>query len=352
MFNLIDAQRKIAPEAVLLIDRRYTVLKEIYFSKTVGRRLLANKLDLSERIVRNEIDFLKAENLVAINPLGITITDLGIEILEALDEYVGQIRGLSSMELLLEEAMDIKKVLIAPASCSGSNYALKELGKLAAKYFMDNIEENSIVGLTGGYTLRAFADQVPKKSMPNLNVVPARGGVGEILEIQSNTIVSKLAKKLDAPYKILQVPDDIDEDIMARISMDAGIKAVYEYIKKIDTLVFGIGNAEDLSKRRNISTDLWMMLREKGAVAESFGYYFDIDGNTVYETGTVGIKLDEYKKMKNIIAVAGGSNKAEAILSISKINKNLVLVMDEDAAYKIMYILKININSNSDGGTK
>jgi central glycolytic genes regulator len=40
--------------------------------------------------------------------------------------------------------------------------------------------------------------------------------------------------------------------------------------------------------------------------------------------------------LKHIIAVAGGAEKAEAIISISKLNEALVLVTDEQAAEQIL----------------
>lgn len=343
MYDLIDAQRKIAPEALSLIERRYLVLKEIRSSKIAGRRMLANKLDLTERTIRNDIEFLKDEHLIDVNPMGMTITDIGIEILDTLTSYIIQITGLSSMQKLLASQLGIKQVFIAPTSCKKSSHALEDLGRVASKYFLDQVQEDGIIGLTGGYTLKFFAEQMSEKNYPDLYIVPARGGVGEILEIQSNTIVAELANKLKAHYKLLQIPDNIDKDIMESIFTDPGIKSTYEYIKKMDMLVFGIGNVESLAERRHMDAKEISQLKEKGAVAESFGHYFDINGKIVHETSTVGISLAEYAKMENILAIAGGENKAEAILSISKINKNLVLVIDEDAAKKIVEILNMNI---------
>lgn len=341
MYDLIDAQRKIAPEALEIIERRYLVLKEIYFNRFAGRRMLASKLNLTERTIRNDVEFLKTENLVDIHPMGMEITPLGIETLDTLDGYITQIKGLSAMQKILEENLGIQEVIVAHTSCKASEHALSDLGRVAGKLFLEKVQENNVVGLTGGYTLKAFAEQMPEKNFSQMYIIPARGGVGEILEIQSNTIVAELAKKLHANYKLLQIPDNLDRDIMESIFADPGIKSTYDYIKKMDLLVFGIGNVESLAQRRNLKPEELSKLASRSAVAESFGYYFDIEGNIVHETSTVGISLEEYKKMDKIIAIAGGESKAEAILSISKINKNLALVMDEDAAKKIMDLLNI-----------
>lgn len=339
MNSLLEVQRKIVPEALILLEKRYSILKEISLSGTIGRRMLATKMNISERIVRSEVDFLKTEGLLSIDATGMIITQLGAEILENLGEFISQIRGLSVMQDTLSRKMGINKVIIVPSSVEYNQDALKELGKEAAKYFLSTVKPKSVVGITGGYTMYEFSEQMQKREFPDMTIVPARGGLGEVLEIQSNNIVANLAGKLMANYKLLHIPDNIDKDIMGYMCNDPQIKNVVDDIKRIDYLVFGIGNAEDMAKRRRTPKEQWEYIKSRGAVSESFGHYFDINGEIVNETGTVGIKLEQYKELKNIIGIAGGKNKAEAILSISKINKNLVLITDESAAYRMLDLL-------------
>ncbi len=336
MRSLIDIQRKIVPEALMLLEKRYAILKEICLSKSIGRRLLAQRMDLSERIIRSEVDFLKEEGLVEINPSGMEITAAGLEILDLLGDHISEIRGLSEIENRLRVALGIKDIVIVPTSTDSDPNALKELGRAASRYFLKLVKPDSIVGITGGYTMYEFSEQMPRKDYSDMMIVPARGGLGEVLEIQSNTIVAHLASRLNANYKLLQIPDSINKDIMERIYNDPQIKSVYHFIERIDCLVFGIGNAHDMSLRRNIKQEQWDVIKRAGAVAESFGHYFNIDGEIVFETGTVGIRPDQYKRMNRIIGVAGGEGKADAILAISKINKNLVLITDESAAFSIL----------------
>ena len=339
MNNLLEIQRKIVPEALLLLEKRYSILKEIYLSGTIGRRMLASKMNISERIVRSEVEFLKAEGLLSIDATGMIITPFGLELLDNLGEYISQIRGLSVMQDNLAKKMGIKKVVIVPTSIEYNQDALKELGKEASKYFLSTVKPDDIVGITGGYTMYQFSEQMPKKEFSKMTIVPARGGLGEVLEIQSNSIVANLAGRLSANYKLLHIPDNLNKDIMSYIYDDPQIKGVIDDITRINYLVFGIGNAEDMAKRRQTPKSQWDFIQSRGAVSESFGHYFDINGNIVHETGTVGIKLEHYKNLQNVIGIAGGKNKAKAILSIAKISKNLVLITDESAAYGILDLL-------------
>lgn len=339
MNNLLEIQRKIVPEALLLLEKRYSILKEIYLSGTIGRRMLASKMNISERIVRSEVEFLKAEGLLSIDATGMIITPFGLELLDNLGEYISQIRGLSVMQDNLAKKMGIQRVVIVPTSLEYNQDALKELGKEASKYFLSTVKPDDIVGITGGYTMYQFSEQMPKKEFSKMTIVPARGGLGEVLEIQSNSIVANLAGRLSANYKLLHIPDNLNKDIMSYIYDDPQIKGVIDDIARINYLVFGIGNAEDMAKRRQTLKSQWDLIQSRGAVSESFGHYFDINGNIVHETGTVGIKLEQYKNLQNVIGIAGGKNKAKAILSIAKINKNLVLITDESAAYGILDLL-------------
>ena len=49
--------RRVAPEIIDVIERRYTVLQTIYHLQPIGRRALASRLEWPERMVRKEVEF-------------------------------------------------------------------------------------------------------------------------------------------------------------------------------------------------------------------------------------------------------------------------------------------------------
>ena len=107
----------------------------------------------------------------------------------------------------------------------------------------------------------------------------------------------------------------------------------------MDTLVFGMGRADVMATRRNLSKEKIEDIIEKGAVAEAFGHYFDINGEEIWEYKTIGLSLDKYKKLKNVIGVAGGEDKAEVIISIATLRNDITIITDEEAARKILEIV-------------
>ncbi|MPN56570.1 Central glycolytic genes regulator [bioreactor metagenome] len=109
-----------------------------------------------------------------------------------------------------------------------------------------------------------------------------------------------------------------------------------EDIKRINLLVFGLGNAKEMAVRRNAEINVLKKIGDEGLTAEAFGYFFDKDGNIKMQTNSVGITMENFTAIKNTVGVAGGSSKAEAIYSLSKFNDNFILVTDEAAAKRIL----------------
>jgi len=57
--NILKLEQKIVPELIDLLGKRYDILRTIYYNQPIGRRILANQMCISERIVRNENKFFK-----------------------------------------------------------------------------------------------------------------------------------------------------------------------------------------------------------------------------------------------------------------------------------------------------
>jgi central glycolytic genes regulator len=107
-------------------------------------------------------------------------------------------------------------------------------------------------------------------------------------------------------------------------------------LKTLDVLVYGVGRADVMAEKRGLDQGKKELLKKNNAVSEAFGHYFDKKGNVIYRSSSVGISIEDFKKIPHVIAVSGGANKAEAIMTSCKIRKDLVLVTDESAAKAII----------------
>ncbi|SKC90224.1 sugar-binding transcriptional regulator [Maledivibacter halophilus] len=338
--ELISVLNNIAPDFVDTIEKRYSVLRVINFLGPIGRRSLSDKLDLTERNIRTASTALKNQGLIKISQEGMNITDRGKNTLDKLKYIFYTLKGLKALEEQLKEILNIKKVIISPNSSGDDPFVYKDMGKTASKCINSIIKNDSIIGLTGGTSIyqvvMEYKNSRDIEKYKNVTIIPARGGLGKEVEYQANTLVQNLANKLGCNYKTLYTPDFLSKGTIDSLLKEPSIKSIIELIEHIDILVFGIGRADKMAKRRGLKNDEIQSLISKGAVSEAFGYYFNENGEIVHEISTIGIKLETFKKIENLIAVAGGSEKAEAIASISKLNKNLTLICDESVAKKII----------------
>ncbi|MCI9069291.1 sugar-binding transcriptional regulator [Clostridium sp.] len=341
MQEILELQRKIVPELVEVLEKRYNVLRTIFYNQPIGRRMLASELNLGERVVRNEIDLLKSQNLIEINTPGMTVTKDGQHILEGLKEFIHQIKGLNDIEKSIKSFLGLKDVVIVPGNVEENPATFKELGKAAANYIKNIIKDNDIIAITGGSTIKEVVEEFPKvNNFSNVLVIPARGGMGRKVESQANYLAASLANKVNGTYKLLHIPENISTEVIEGLLKEKQIKEVIENIHNADILIYGIGNAIHMAKKRGLSEEYISKLEGLGAIGEAFGCYFNKESQVVLENTPIGININDAKKINTHIAVAAGKNKVEAIIATEMNNSNAVLVTDEAAARKIADLIK------------
>ncbi len=337
--NDIATIEKIVPEIASLIEKRYEILKYISYNQPIGRRTLSSALALKERNVRDEVNILRNQNLLEINNMGMNITDDGRKTLDEIHPTYISLRGIPRLEENLKDQLNIKNVIIVPGNSKEDDIVTKEMGKRSIEILKNNLREKDIIGITGGSTMAKIAKEASSDRVKrDILVIPARGGLGKDLNTQSNSIAAKLAENLGGNYRLLYIPDNLEKEAMEYILKNKEINESINLIQSMNTLIFGIGRADTMAKRRNLSEEEIDYLLKNGSVAEAFGHFFNIEGKEIWEYKTIGLSLERFKSLKNLIGVAGGEEKAEAILAISSLNKDMTLVTDESCAKRILKI--------------
>lgn len=343
MQNILKLLKSIVPELVEVLEKRYNILRTIYYYQPIGRRILANKLSLSERIVRTEVNFLKSQNLIQINTPGMSVTTEGEMVVEELKDFLHEIKGLAELEEEICDSLKLKKVIIVPGDIEEDPSIIKELGKAAANYAKEIIRSRDVVAITGGSTIKEVVHNFPKvNSLNDVLVVPARGGMGKKVETQASTLAAELANKLNGSYKMLHVPENLSGNALDTLLKEREIKEIIQNIHKADVLIYGIGIAEEMAEKRGLIEEEKRKLKDLNAVGEAFGCYFNKEGEVVFISNAIGITYNVAKMIKTHIAVAGGKNKVEAILATENCNEYGVLVTDEGAAMGLINYFNTN----------
>ena len=270
-----------------------------------------------------------------------TVTKDGQNVLEGLKEFIHQIKGLNDIEKSIKSVLGLKDVVIVPGNVEDNPSTLKELGKAAANCVKNIIKDNDIIAITGGSTIKEVVEAFPKvNNVSDILVIPARGGMGRKVESQANYLAAALANKVDGSYKLLHIPENVSSKVLEGLLKEKQIKEVIDNIHNADILIYGIGNAIHMAKKRGLSEEYINKLEELGAVGEAFGCYFNKYSQVVSENTPIGININDAKKINTHIAVAAGENKVEAIIATEMNNSNAVLVTDESAGRKIAELIK------------
>jgi central glycolytic genes regulator len=333
MRKIIDIQKKLLPDLLQVMEKRYDILHRIYLAGTIGRRTLAVSLEMTERVLRSELELLRAQGLLDTASSGMTLSASGMQLVEEMEPIVKELFGLSDLEDEVRSAFGLKRVIIVPGDSDETEHVKLELGRAGSRVLRDSLSAGDVVAVMGGSTMAHMARQFAAASQFKDNwFVPARGGLGESVDYQANTIASQLAKRAGARYRMLHVPDHLSEEAYQTIMQEPNVREVVDMIRSARIVVHGIGDAATMARRRKLRDDTMDELVKDGALAEAFGYYFDRSGKVVHRMATAGLRLEDIEAAEMVIGIAGGRSKGEAIASVMRFGHDDVLVTDEAAA--------------------
>mgnify|MGYP001262152755 CR=1 FL=1 len=333
MRKIVDIQKKLIPDILQTMEKRYDILRHIFVTGTIGRRTLANSVDLTERVLRTELEVLRAQGLLEIGTSGMTLSDSGRQLVEEMEPIVKEVFGLSDLEEAVRQAFGLKRVVIVPGDSDSSDHTKRELGRAGSRVLRDSLSAGDVVAVMGGSTMARMASQFAAPTQLRDNwFVPARGGLGESVDYQANTIAAELAKRTGARYRMLHVPDHLSEEAYVTLMQEPNVREVVDMIRSARIVVHGIGDAMTMARRRKLSDATKSELLKDGALAEAFGYYFDRSGKVVHRMATAGLRLEDIEAAGIVIGIAGGRSKGEAIASVMRFGHDDVLVTDEAGA--------------------
>lgn len=334
-FNIVE---RLAPEAVEIMGNRYQVLKQIFYNQPIGRRQLTRNIGSTERVVRAEVDLLKSRGALQTTAAGIYLTAYGEEMLRDFAELVPWLYNTQMLAETLQKRFGLREVIIVPGDSAADQLTKDDLGRAGAEYLRRILYPGCILAVTGGTTLAGVASMMREGiDAKDICVVPARGGLGEDVETQAGNIAAKIAQAIGAQYRLLHIPDNLEASTAEALKKDIHISEVIKTIKSASILIHGIGPATEMAQKRGLSPAEFRYLQLHNARGEALRYYFDEDGQIIFEIPGIGIERADFNHIETKVAVAGGSNKAAAIEAVLRSGQENVLITDEGAAQRIIY---------------
>ncbi|GGI64374.1 MULTISPECIES: sugar-binding transcriptional regulator [Enterococcus] len=340
MLDDLKIIESIAPDFFQTIQERYRILQNIYWMQPVGRRVLADTLDTTERVLRTETDLLKKLELIDTSKSGMQLTTKGERVYHQLGHLTDQLFGMDRLERALANHFGISRCLITPGNSDQQEKVIDELGYLLWDSLNQKLPNGrNIIAVMGGTTMAKVAEKVSNLETSHRHnlFVPARGGIGESVKVQANSVSAMMAMQSRGDYRSLYVPEQLSSATYDSLLQEPSILEVLNLISEANCVIHGIGRAIHMAARRKMTEEQMVMLKQKNAVAESFGYFFNEDGEVVYRIPRIGLQLKDLLNIPYVFAIAGGKSKVKAINAYMKnAPKQTWLITDEAAANAIL----------------
>lgn len=339
-WKMLVVLQKVLPEAFETLLRRYHILDVINKEEPIGRRLLSERVHLTERIIRKEVDALKVNRLITSSSAGMSLTNEGHEALDELSELLESYTQFYDMEKALAKHLDIQACVIIPGNLNEDASILSKMADKTVE-IMNRLlgDKEQIIAVMGGTTLNEVANYMDSDLGTNrkLLFVPARGGLGDDTMIEANVIAQRMAQQTGGQFHGLYAPEYVHEQIYQDLLKEPEIKNTLELVESASLILYSIGNPIEMAKRRGLYDSTIDLLIEKEAVAEAFGEFINKDGEIVYKLSNIGLQSSSLKKIDHIVTVAGGKKKANAIQAYLKTAPSHTwLITDEAAAKEIL----------------
>lgn len=341
MQNIYSAIQAIVPEMTDAFALRVTILRTLSKNhQRIGRKGLAKQVYITERKLRTVIDTMKRQGLVNVNHLGITITDYGINILQRIDETELNQEQYFEQREALKRVLNVDYCWIVPGDATNDDGVYRLMGVAVNEILNERLDRHeATIAVTGGSTLAKIAGSLDQSltKQRKLSFVPARGGFGGAIDIQSNTVGAMMAQQTQGIYHPLFIPESLEEETSKVLMQEPMISRVIEMSRQADCLLLSIGSADVMADRRNITPEQLSEVKKGEAVGEAFGVFFNKDGEVVTRLPRVGIQLEDLDDIPLLLTIVGGAEKAEAVKAFFKLVPNHGwLICDEGLANKVL----------------
>ena len=338
--GFITLMRKLAPDLTDEITRRALILERIAALQPVGRRQLASRLNLPEREIRNTASILKDLGYIELDASGMSLSEKAEDVLEPARAFSKAMSGMADVEKRLCDLLPVDRVLVVPGNADEDGQVLFDVGRVCAGNLRSVLQMRNTLAVTGGRTIAAVARYLQSPAPLNVMVVPARGGLGRSVELQANTLAEEIAVKLGGHYRLIHLPDHMDPAAMQEMLKIPEVSEAMELLERADVILHGIGTAAEMMREHRMPRETQIRLTAAGVKGESFGAYYDLAGNCLLESASVGVDLARLKPTCRMIAAAAGASKAEAIVAILRHTRHSLLVTDQGAAQRILALLE------------
>ncbi|MBC2857322.1 sugar-binding transcriptional regulator [Cetobacterium sp. 2A] len=235
-----------------------------------------------------------------------------------------------SLEQKIKLKYSLKDVFITPSNTVDIN---ETIAKSAAMFIQENLSENDFLNIGFGDTVSKIVSNISFEENNSTSLISLTGGVNYYL----SSLDSFNRKKTN--LYIIPCPFSLSsEELANQLFKENSVNEILKMSQFAKMTVIGIGaisKYDTIVKDQKLSSNEIVVLKNKGVVADILGYFINNAGEEVednFSKKIISTHFNSLKNLKNVIAVAGGEHKYEAIKAALKTNIIDILFTDENTA--------------------
>ena len=240
--------------------------------------------------------------------------------------------GVMQQSQKLIDKYHLKDVFLIPEIAAGDANPNESIARAGAMYIADRLGDDACVSVGYGDTLSRTINHLATMVQSPVSCISLTGGV-------SNYLPNTRSNVFNAKLYLMPAPLLASSQEMAQLMREES--SVSEIIRMTDLSSFtlvGIGAlGENATVFRSglLSPADMFYLKMNHAVGDVLGHFIDRDGNlipTPIEDRLISTPLDQLKQMNNVIGLAAGHEKIEAIRAVLRGGYLDILITDEATA--------------------
>ncbi len=292
-----------------------------YYNEGLTQTEIAKALNLSRMKVIKYLEFAKKNHIIQFK--------IDLEQISDMD-----------LQIKLMEKFNLDDIYIVPSA--NDDNSIDSITIAAAQYIEDRITSDTMINIGYGETVSRTLGRLNISTKYKVTFVSLSGGV----KFYMPTAIDQASDYYTNPnYKhyILPSPLMVSSDSLAEsLVNEQSITDILEMIPYSNLTVIGVGALNEkatLVREGLISIREMEILKSHGAVGDLLSQFYDIHGDVLdlsLHNRLVSTEVQLLKSLNNVVAVACGIEKKEAIIGALKGGYIDILITDENVARSLI----------------
>ncbi|GHV94365.1 deoxyribonucleoside regulator [Spirochaetia bacterium] len=237
------------------------------------------------------------------------------------------------LEKQLIEVYGLKDSFIIPTSQDATVAEINDaIADAAAMYISSRIRPDAIINIGYGDTTGKTLNNLAKNVETPISCISLTGGVSIYLPNARSNVFNARLFLIPAPLVVSS------KEMVGAITEEHSVREIVRMVSLASFTIIGIGGMNDeatILKSGVLSKNDFLYLKMHGAVGDILCHFIDRQGNVVVtplEDRLVTTPLEALKSLSNVIGIAAGKDKREAIKGALALGSIDILISNEDTA--------------------